>query len=77
MTRLANEDGWRQARGLFMRLAIQLHSLKWFTLYAAETAQVSFRFTCKSSISGMGIEETSIQEINPKMDVILMVSIND
>jgi hypothetical protein len=47
MPHLANEDGWRQARELFMRLAIQLHSLKWFTLYAAETAQDSFRFSCK------------------------------
>jgi hypothetical protein len=49
MPRLSNEDGWRQARELFMMLAIQLH--------AAETAQDSFRFPCKSSISGIGIEK--------------------
>jgi hypothetical protein len=65
MTRLANEDEWRQALGLFMRLAIQLHSPNWFTLYAAETAQVSFRFTWKIFNLIYENSKTSIQDITP------------
>jgi hypothetical protein len=51
--------------------------LEFYQYVPAQREQDSLRFTCKSPISSMGIEKRPSKKYSPKMDVILMVSIND